>query len=74
MTLRSQNATNIVAQKYFRVRRTSPARKRSLKQMLGRVAGTSADGRRAARSFGKQGDAFKAELTFIPQVCLTYVR
>ena len=39
----SQNATNIVAQKYFRGQLDSPARERSVKQMIGRVAGTIAD-------------------------------
>src|SRR3989304_4608634 len=36
----SQNATNIVAQKYFRGQNGSPQRERSVKQMIGRVAGT----------------------------------
>jgi len=36
----SQNATNIVAQKYFRGQLDSPARERSVRQMIGRVAGT----------------------------------
>src|SRR4051812_14686245 len=39
----SQNATNIVAQKYFRGQLNSPTRERSVKQMVGRVAGTIAD-------------------------------
>src|SRR5690349_24686138 len=38
----SQNATNIVAQKYFRGRLGSPERERSVKQMIQRVAGTIA--------------------------------
>ena len=38
----SQNATNIVAQKYFRGQLGSPAREHSVKQMIGRVAGTIA--------------------------------
>ncbi len=38
----SQNATNIVAQKYFRGQLGHPARERSVKQMIGRVAGTIA--------------------------------
>src|SRR5437764_11701037 len=33
----SQTATNIVAQKYFRGRMSSPARESSVKQMIGRV-------------------------------------
>ena len=38
----SQNATNIVAQKYFRGQMNSPERESSVKQMVGRVAGTIA--------------------------------
>ena len=38
----SQNATNIVAQKYFRGQIGNPARERSVKQMVSRVAGTIA--------------------------------
>ena len=38
----SQNATNIVAQKYFRCRLDSPTREHYVKQMIGRVAGTIA--------------------------------
>jgi ribonucleoside-diphosphate reductase alpha chain len=33
----SQTATNIVAQKYFRGRMSSPERERSVKQMIGRI-------------------------------------
>jgi ribonucleoside-diphosphate reductase alpha chain len=36
----SQTATNIVAQKYFRGRMSSPERERSVKQMIGRIVGT----------------------------------
>ena len=36
----SQNATNIVAQKYFRGQLGSDKRENSVKQMIGRVAGT----------------------------------
>src|SRR5918996_3913434 len=36
----SQTATNIVAQKYFRGRMTSPERETSVKQMIGRVVET----------------------------------
>src|SRR5437867_10124932 len=36
----SQTATNIVAQKYFRGRLSSPEREASVKQMIGRVVGT----------------------------------
>jgi ribonucleoside-diphosphate reductase alpha chain len=63
----SQNATNIVAQKYFRGQPTSPARERSVKQMIGRVAGTIADWGRARGYFAtaEDGDSFEAELTYI---------
>src|SRR5436853_6392422 len=45
----SQTATNIVAQKYFRGRMTSPERERSGKQMVGRVVDTvTACGRQGA--------------------------
>src|ERR671937_159062 len=63
----SQNATNIVAQKYFRGQLGSPARERSVKQMIGRVAGTIADWGRSRGYFAtaEDGDAFEAELTYI---------
>src|SRR5262245_61291254 len=38
----SQTATNIVAQKYFRGRMSSPERERSVRQMIGRVVDTIA--------------------------------
>jgi ribonucleoside-diphosphate reductase alpha chain len=63
----SQNATNIVAQKYFRGQIGHPERERSVKQMIGRVAGTiSAWGReRAYFATEEDADAFEAELTHI---------
>jgi ribonucleoside-diphosphate reductase alpha chain len=83
----SQNATNIVAQKYFRGqlddadatrsgeagRRAggrsagSPAREHSVKQMIGRVAGTIAGWGRERGYFATEGDAlaFEEELTHI---------
>ncbi len=63
----SQNATNIVAQKYFRGQIDSPERERSVRQMVGRVAGTIADwGRqRGYFSSSEDGDTFEAELTHI---------
>ena len=63
----SQNATNIVAQKYFRGQLASPERERSVKQMIGRVAGTIADWGRARAYFAsdEDGDTFEAELTHI---------
>src|ERR687885_318570 len=63
----SQNATNIVAQKYFRGQLSSPTRERSVKQMIGRAAGTIADWGRERGYFAsvEDGDAFEAELTYI---------
>src|SRR3954467_5799331 len=63
----SQNATNIVAQKYFRGQLDSPTRERSVKQMISRVAGTIADWGRARGYFASEedGDAFEAELTYV---------
>jgi ribonucleoside-diphosphate reductase alpha chain len=63
----SQNATNIVAQKYFRGRVGSPERESSVKQMIGRVAGTIAGWGRADGYFGAEEDAeaFEMELTAI---------
>src|SRR4051794_25542037 len=63
----SQNATNIVAQKYFRGQLDSPTRERSVKQMISRVAGTIADWGRERGYFAtaEDGNAFEAELTFI---------
>jgi ribonucleoside-diphosphate reductase alpha chain len=63
----SQNATNIVAQKYFRGQLDSPTRERSVKQMIGRVAGTIADWGRERGYFAtsEDGDAFEHELSFI---------
>ena len=45
----SQTATNIVAQKYFRGRMSSPERERSVKQMIGRPAPFPATTRWSAR-------------------------
>src|SRR3954471_25052034 len=63
----SQNATNIVAQKYFRGQLAAPARERSVKQMIGRVAGTISDWGRQRGYFAtaEDGDAFQAELTYV---------
>src|SRR5688572_25131038 len=47
----SQNATNIVAQKYFRGQLGTEKRERSVKQMIGRVAGTIAAWGREAGYF-----------------------
>ena len=63
----SQNATNIVAQKYFRGRMDSPERESSVKQMIGRVAGTIAGWGREGGYFASDEDAqaFEDELTHI---------
>ena len=63
----SQNATNIVAQKYFRGQLGSPARESSVKQMIGRVAGTISTWGRERGYFAtaEDADAFEAELTHI---------
>ncbi len=63
----SQNATNIVAQKYFRGQIGNPAREHSVKQMIARVAGTIAGWGRERGYFASDadGDAFEAELTHI---------
>src|SRR5438067_4436049 len=63
----SQNATNIVAQKYFRGRLGSDERESSVKQMIGRVAGTISRWGRERGYFASDEDAdtFEAELTHI---------
>jgi ribonucleoside-diphosphate reductase alpha chain len=63
----SQNATNIVAQKYFRGQLGTPQRERSVKQMIGRVAGTIATWGREGGYFATDADAdaFEDELTHI---------
>jgi ribonucleotide reductase alpha subunit len=63
----SQNATNIVAQKYFRGQLGTPAREHSVKQMVGRVAGTIADWGRSRGYFAsvEDGDSFEAELAHV---------
>ncbi|MEA2216690.1 MAG: ribonucleoside-diphosphate reductase alpha chain, partial [Solirubrobacteraceae bacterium] len=63
----SQNATNIVAQKYFRGQLGSPAREHSVKQMISRVADTITSWGRAGGYFASEEDAtaFDHELTHI---------
>src|SRR4051794_28286348 len=63
----SQNATNIVSQKYFRGKLGSEQRESSVKQMVGRVSGTIADWGREGGYFASEDDAdtFEAELTHI---------
>src|SRR5437870_3097499 len=53
----SQNATNIVAQKYFRGQLGQPERERSVKQMIGRVAGTITGWGRERGYFATDEDA-----------------
>jgi len=63
----SQNATNIVAQKYFRGQLGTEQREHSVKQMISRVASTIAAWGREGGYFASSddGDAFEAELTSI---------
>src|SRR3984957_8263096 len=63
----SQNATNIVSQKYFRGQLGSPAREHSVRQMIGRVSGTISTWGRERGYFATDADAdaFEAELTHI---------
>jgi ribonucleoside-diphosphate reductase alpha chain len=63
----SQNATNIVAQKYFRGQPDSPERETSVKQMVSRVADRITEAGREAGYFATDEDAdvFDAELTSI---------
>jgi len=63
----SQTATNIVAQKYFRGRMTSPERERSVKQMIGRVVDTISGWGRADGYFATEEEAetFESELKAI---------
>jgi ribonucleoside-diphosphate reductase alpha chain len=63
----SQNATNIVAQKYFRGQLGSSERETSVKQMVSRVADRIAEVGREAGYFAsdEDADAFDAELTSI---------
>ncbi len=63
----SQNATNIVAQKYFRGQPGTPERERSVRQMISRVAGTIATWGRERGYFAarEDADAFEDELTHV---------
>jgi ribonucleoside-diphosphate reductase alpha chain len=63
----SQNATNIVAQKYFRGKLGTAERERSVKQMISRVAGTIARWGREGGYFASDdaAETFEAELTHI---------
>ncbi|MGZ4353352.1 MAG: vitamin B12-dependent ribonucleotide reductase, partial [Gaiellaceae bacterium] len=63
----SQTATNIVAQKYFRGRMSSPERETSVKQMIGRVVDTIGGWGRKGGYFVNEEEAetFEAELKAI---------
>jgi ribonucleoside-diphosphate reductase alpha chain len=63
----SQTATNIVAQKYFRGRMSSPERERSVKQMVGRVVETIGGWGREGGYFAsdEEAETFEAELKAI---------
>jgi ribonucleoside-diphosphate reductase alpha chain len=63
----SQNATNIVAQKYFRGQVGAPERESSVREMISRVAGTITGWGRAGGYFADEDDAraFNHELTHI---------
>jgi ribonucleoside-diphosphate reductase alpha chain len=63
----SQTATNIVAQKYFRGRMSSPERESSVKQMIGRVVSTIGRWGRDGGYFADEEEAetFEAELKAI---------
>src|SRR5947208_15243905 len=53
----SQNATNIVAQKYFRGQMNSAERASSVRQMIGRVSGTISQWGRERGYFATDDDA-----------------
>jgi ribonucleoside-diphosphate reductase alpha chain len=63
----SQTATNIVAQKYFRGRMSSPERESSVKHMIGRIVGTIGTWGRDGGYFASEdeADTFEAELKAI---------
>src|SRR3989440_7308041 len=63
----SQTATNIVAQKYFRGRMSSPERERSVKEMIGRVVDTISGWGRDGGYFATEEEAatFEHELKFV---------
>src|SRR5580704_8143168 len=63
----SQTATNIVAQKYFRGRMSSPERERSVREMIGRVVSTTGRWGREGGYFANEEEAqtFEDELKAI---------
>ena len=63
----SQNATNIVAQKYFRGTLGTPEREHSLRQVIDRVADTITEWGRRDGYFvdDDEAEAFRAELKYV---------
>ncbi len=63
----SQTAANIVASKYFRGRLGTPGRESSVKQLIGRVAGTIARWGRKGNYFldEEEAETFESELTHV---------
>jgi len=63
----SQQATKVVVSKYFRGHLDDPARERSVKQLISRVADTISGWGRAGGYFATDADAevFNAELTYL---------
>ncbi len=63
----SQTATNIVASKYFRGRLGTPGREGSVRQLIGRVAGTIARWGKKGNYFldEEEAETFESELTHI---------
>src|SRR3954465_14554434 len=63
----SQTATNIVAQKYFRGRMSSPERESSVRQMIGRVVDTLGGWGRKDGYFSndEEAETFESELKAI---------
>jgi len=63
----SQTAANIVASKYFRGRLGTPGRESSVKQLIGRVAGTIARWGRKGSYFldEEEAETFESELTHV---------
>ena len=63
----SQRATDIVSSKYFRGHLGSPTREHSVKQIIGRIAGTISDWGRKMEYFASREDSesFHQELTYL---------
>jgi ribonucleoside-diphosphate reductase alpha chain len=63
----SMTATNVVASKYFHGKINTPARERSVKELIDRVSKTITDWGRKGRYFASEedADAFYSELTYL---------